>query len=265
MGKRNVRKTRLSNTVVLLVGKSGSGKTAVTQELERRGYKSVASYTSRPPRYQREPGHIFVTAEEVMSLDNIVAYTFFDGNHYAATQAQVDQSDLYVIDPKGVKFFNRTYKGKRFPIVVNIDVPLHVRIWRMLRRGDKLADVIRRVRHDKTAFDCGQFPFPSISVQNKDIRETVEAIEKYARLIDTEQDDDWEYKPMTLYSNNCPKCRMIKNALEINGIPFTVCSDETVFMPIAQEHGIMTMPFAEIDGQYLDAKALQNWVQGEDD
>ena len=49
----------------LFVGRSSSGKTTIANILEERyGYKQVQSYTTRPPRYEGEVGHIFVNENE---------------------------------------------------------------------------------------------------------------------------------------------------------------------------------------------------------
>ena len=53
------------NNIFLIVGCSGSGKTTITEQLEQKyGLKSIQSYTTRPPRYDGETGHIFISNEE---------------------------------------------------------------------------------------------------------------------------------------------------------------------------------------------------------
>ena len=48
------------NRLYLLVGPSGSGKTTVANWLEKEyNLRQVNSYTTRPPRFSNEPGHIF--------------------------------------------------------------------------------------------------------------------------------------------------------------------------------------------------------------
>lgn len=51
--------------IYLIVGPSGSGKTMVANRLEEKyRLKQVLSYTERPPRFEGEGGHTFVTPEE---------------------------------------------------------------------------------------------------------------------------------------------------------------------------------------------------------
>lgn len=62
--------------IYLIVGPSGSGKTTIANELKATyGYKAVESYTTRPPRYEGERGHIFVSDEEFDALGPIIERT----------------------------------------------------------------------------------------------------------------------------------------------------------------------------------------------
>ena len=92
--------------ICLLVGPSGSGKTTIANKLsEEKGWKVLQSYTTRPKRYSNETGHIFVSEEEFEQYKNdLCAYTEFDGYKYWATNQQVDESEIYIIDPAGVDF-----------------------------------------------------------------------------------------------------------------------------------------------------------------
>lgn len=125
----------MSNTIFLIVAPSGAGKTTVTELLESKyGLKSIQSYTTRPPRFKGETGHTFVSDEEFDKLTDIVAYTEFAGNRYCATAKQVEENDLYVIDPKGVEFFKEHYKGSKQTKVIYIDSNISTRFERMVRR-----------------------------------------------------------------------------------------------------------------------------------
>lgn len=150
----------MSNFLILLVGPSGSGKTTIADILSKKyGLRSIESYTTRPARYKGEKGHIFIT-EQVFneaypdgeSDPRIVAYTYFNGNHYFATCEQVDNAEVYVIDPTGVRSLQEKYKGNKVivPVWLNID-PESCR-QRMLLRGDSPENVENRLLNDRVAF-----------------------------------------------------------------------------------------------------------------
>ena len=127
----------MGNCIFLIVGCSGSGKTTITEQLEQKyGLKSIQSYTTRKPRYDGESGHTFVSDEEFDKLTDIVAYTEFAGNRYCATAEQVEDNDLYIIDPKGVDFFMKAYKGNKTPKIIFISSNLTTRYERMVGRAE---------------------------------------------------------------------------------------------------------------------------------
>ena len=127
----------MGNCIFLIVGCSGSGKTTITEQLEQKyGLKSIQSYTTRPKRYEDESGHIFVSDEEFDKLTDMVAYTEFAGNRYCAIAEQVENNDLYIIDPKGVDFFMKAYKGSKTPKIIFISSNLTTRYERMVGRAE---------------------------------------------------------------------------------------------------------------------------------
>lgn len=149
----------MSDKIILIVGKSGCGKTTIVNKMEEEyGAKSIASYTTRPKRKENEYGHIFVNEEEFKALKDIVGYTEYGGNLYCATAQQVEENDLYIINPDGVDFFKKNYKGKKEVIVVYITTDLdnhkdfNNRYERMVARGDSYADASYRAGIDNFEF-----------------------------------------------------------------------------------------------------------------
>lgn len=128
--------------IFLVIGASGSGKTTITERLETKyGLKSIQSYTTRPSRYDGETGHTFVSNDEFDELTDMVAYTEFAGNRYCATAEQVENNDLYVIDPNGIDYFMKSYKGKKIPKIIYIDSDLNTRYERMVKRAEEKGDI----------------------------------------------------------------------------------------------------------------------------
>ena len=134
-----------NKTLFLVVGASGTGKTILVSQLENlHNLSPIPSYTTRPPRSDSEYGHIFVNDEAFTQLKNIVAYTLYNGYQYGATLEQVDVHDLYVIDPSGVDFFKKAYRGKKQIKVIYIKSPIHTREQRMLERDSNYQSAIEK-------------------------------------------------------------------------------------------------------------------------
>lgn len=134
----------------LIVGKSASGKTSVTEFLEKeKGMKSLQSYSTRLPRYEGETGHTFISDEEFDKLENIIAYTEYHEHRYCCTQEQLDEADLYVIDPPGVETLLKKYNNQDRDIcIIFFSASTRVRIERMRSRGDSDEKIVGRLYND---------------------------------------------------------------------------------------------------------------------
>lgn len=174
------------NNIYLLIGKSGSGKSTIAKMFEERyGYKVLKSYTTREQRNFKDNDHIFITKEQYEDFDkeDMVAYTYFDENHYFATKTQVDNSDIYIIDIKGLLEIQQKYKGRKKLKSIYIDVSPEVLNQRMLLRGDSLKNIKRRVLHDKENFDISNIKFDLVVSNNSsDIEDAFGAIQRFIAL-----------------------------------------------------------------------------------
>lgn len=160
--------------LILLVGKSGSGKTTIAEYLEKNyGMKMLESYTTRKPRYEGERGHTFITYEEYIHLPNKIGTTYFDGKYYCCTQEQCETADVYIIDPDGVKTFRRNYVGERRYYTIYLQINPIVRFWRMLKRDRSFKKAFSRVVHDHKKF--GRF-FPNFYISRDTIENMSRAI-----------------------------------------------------------------------------------------
>lgn len=59
---------------------------------------------------------------------------------------------------------------------------------------------------------------------------------------------------ITLFTTDCPRCRVLEKKLQAKGIDFTENHDVTEVV----EHGFISAPVLKVDGKYMDfAKANQ--------
>lgn len=118
----------MSKNLYCILGMSGSGKTTVCLELEKKGHKQIASYTTRLPRTPDEVGHTFVSDEDFDNLKDLVAFADYRGTKYGVTATQIEDNDcdLYVVDCTGLKYLKEKYKGERriVSIYINVKLPL---------------------------------------------------------------------------------------------------------------------------------------------
>lgn len=140
----------MNKPLFLFVGPSGCGKTTVVQNLETKyGYKTVQSFTTRPQRYDNETGHTFISDDEFDALQNIVAYTKYNGFRYCTTKEQLDLVTSYVVDIPGVETLLKNYNTDRTIVVFYLDSTVKVRIERMIDRHDSDTAIIGRLHNDE--------------------------------------------------------------------------------------------------------------------
>lgn len=141
----------MDKPLYLFVGPSGSGKTTIANMLESEyNLNQVQSYTTRSPRYENETGHTFISDEEFDKLENIAAYTEYNGYRYCTTSDQLDDCNIYVIDIPGVKTLLKNYTNKKRPIrIIYFESTVTTRIDRMIDRGESDMRIISRLRTDE--------------------------------------------------------------------------------------------------------------------
>lgn len=178
-----------NHTKILLVGKSGSGKNTVQNYLvQKYGLKPLVSYTTRAKRFPEEDTHIFISMQDFLKwkYDDFIAYTFYNDNHYFATKEQFEESDVYIVDTKGVEYIRNLNVTTPY-IIVYLDVPDDIRKRRLVARNDDSNKITERMRHDKTAFS-GIESLCNYSIVNLDSEKTADAIAELAGYLPTSID-----------------------------------------------------------------------------
>lgn len=136
-----------------IVGPSGSGKTTLVEALQKEyGYKVIESYITRPPRHDGETGHIFVSPDEFKELKDVYAYNQYDGYEYGVTAKQLEENDLYIVEPSGVEDLLKRYRGHKNIKVIGLNPDIEVLIERMKLRGDSDEKIIERLIEDADTF-----------------------------------------------------------------------------------------------------------------
>lgn len=144
------------HTVILIVGKTSSGKSSLVKKLcDRTGLTSLQSYTTRPRRSESDDDHIFVSTDEYLrakenneiAIDGEIA-----GNYYYSTITQLYNSDLYTINPEALdRLLAMELPNIRF-VVVYISCPDHLREERAIKRGDNKFEFRKRSLAERQQF-----------------------------------------------------------------------------------------------------------------
>ena len=169
--------------IYLVSGPSGVGKSTTCAKLEELyGYKQMYSYTDRAPRFENEPGHVFLSEKEFDKLEHLVAYTEYNGHRYGATSEMVDDCDLYVIDPPGVEELREKYSGTKGIVTIGLTASVDELRRRMKLRGDKDDAINARLAHDAKWFARSARNFSYDYLIHADgILETAQAMAEFIR------------------------------------------------------------------------------------
>ena len=90
--------------MILILGRTASGKDTFTKFLEEQGLQGVLSSTTRAKRSSDDNSHRFVSLETAKEeMKNAVAKTEINGNFYYTRKEDLENKDYYIIDALGAK------------------------------------------------------------------------------------------------------------------------------------------------------------------
>lgn len=109
----------------LIIGRTGSGKDYIASKFSKQfNLKILESYTTRKPRVFGGPlsravetGHIFISKEEAAKLTDRIAEWKLGDIEYFATKQQLDESDIYIINPEAAIRLIKTFPEESFTII----------------------------------------------------------------------------------------------------------------------------------------------------
>ncbi len=162
--------------IILLLGSSGSGKTTLGDYLKKeKGIPELISHTTRKPREGEVNGvtYHFITKEEFDKIDRLEE-TCYSGNYYALSREEVERHKeklVYaIVDAEGVKQIRQKY-GWENVIVVYVKITYLRMIFRMLKRGDKIKDIGKRVKNCIITKEMKNYKIANIVIENKDFQQ----------------------------------------------------------------------------------------------
>lgn len=143
--------------MIILVGASASGKTEVAKMLGKLfQMKKVITHTTRSMREGEKDGvdYYFVSKEEFLTLKKMnffVETTEYNDNFYGTSHKELADNKVLIVDPNGLKSFTRL----KDPRVVSFFMfaTKDTRRIRMLKRGDRIEDAIKRIATDDQKFN----------------------------------------------------------------------------------------------------------------
>ena len=146
--------------LLVLMGKSGSGKDAITKKL---GWSRVVTYTTRPRRKGEKDGvdYHFISEEEFIQMSNdrkfveCKSYTMANGKtvYYGSPKDElvdIEGDKVVILTPNGYRDYLRSVNGNHISIYIYTN---RVTIMcRLQNRGDSKAEIERRMNADDADF-----------------------------------------------------------------------------------------------------------------
>lgn len=151
---------KMRKPLYLIVGPSGSGKDYIVDMLcnDLPNVSRVISRTTRPCRGPKDL-HIFVDADTAgEEIPRSIARADYSGNLYYVLPEDIDDRNFYIVDPEGEIILLEQKKAgmpclkDRDIFTFYIDAPWHVRVANMVKRGDKVSSIIKRLMVDRVRF-----------------------------------------------------------------------------------------------------------------
>ncbi|MCI9296934.1 MAG: hypothetical protein HFI10_05770 [Lachnospiraceae bacterium] len=147
--------------MLLLCGKSCTGKSTIIEELRKLGIKEVVSYSTRPPR----PGEVdgiayhFITKEEFFEKEKqgffaeTTSYNVASGEtwHYGSAMEDLTDDKVIIVNPHGLKQIRKMKQLN--PIAFHIIASKTTIMDRAKKRGDNTDEVLRSLIADDFDFE----------------------------------------------------------------------------------------------------------------
>ena len=147
--------------MIILIGESGSGKTTILNELEKRGFKKAINHTTRPKRKTDDElnEYKFLSKDEFNKMwdeGKLLQRAEFNNEFYGISVDSLRPDIACISITDSVKDIKKRVEELQIKDVdiktFYIYVPEEERISRMLKRGDSMEAINKRLEIDKEKF-----------------------------------------------------------------------------------------------------------------
>ena len=116
---------------IILCGPTASGKTYISEKLQKAGCKLEVSFTSRPIRKGEIDGkdYHFLTEdvfEEMINEGDFYEWVEYDGNYYGTGKENFKNSDIFVWESDGIEHLSQ--KERKETCVIFVNTPEIIRV-----------------------------------------------------------------------------------------------------------------------------------------
>lgn len=142
-------------SIIILIGESASGKSTIEKKLVNKRLKKIISYTTRPIRPNEKDGidYHYISKEEFLDkLQNgfFAEYTIYNSWYYGIAVPDCKDDSIVVVEPHGFKQLRKINGLNVISFYIKTDE--RERLIRMVKRGDNLLEVFRRIFSDQGVF-----------------------------------------------------------------------------------------------------------------
>lgn len=167
--------------MIVLIGHSGSGKDTAIQAFQEMGFKTIVSYTTRPPRDHEVEGmaYHFISEEEFLKkVDSgfFAENVEYRGWHYGIAKEDCLNDRVVIVEPKGLSQLRDIF-GDNIKVIF-LQLSEGMRRERLHARGDDPEEIERRIRTDRELFSNFDYDFVFTNIYNSP-EEFQEAIKKH--------------------------------------------------------------------------------------
>lgn len=165
--------------MIVLIGESASGKSTIEKELVKKGFNKIISYTTRPIRPNEKDGidYHYINKEDFHNKfqNNFFAeHTVYNDWFYGIAVEDCLDNTVVVVEPHGFRQLKKIDELNITSFYIKVDE--RERLIRMVKRGDNLLEVFRRIFSDQGVFQFIDQEVDYVINNNENINKAVDMI-----------------------------------------------------------------------------------------